>query len=105
MEYIKIPETTRIGGKEAIQSLNEYINELEQEKGDELTKKQKTAMIKFARGLIVSIENEMQDKTVQKQPVKVSIVKQIKAAIQKGFSEFRSANDDGVKPVDSTINH
>lgn len=100
MKYIEIPETVKIGGKEAIQSLNEYINELQQQKSNELTKKQKSAMIKFARGLISSIEYEMQHKAARKPTRKVSIMEQIKQAILKGFMEFGSESDENLKPVD-----
>lgn len=101
MEYIKIPETVRISGNEAIQSLNEYINELEQQTSGELTKKQKSAMIKFTRGLIASIEHEMQHKAARKPTGKVSIMKQIKQAILEGFMEFGSESGDNIKPVDT----
>jgi len=99
MEYINIPETVKIGGKEAIRSLNDYINELEQQTSNQLTKKQKSAMIKFARGLISSIEYEMQHKTARKPARKVSVMKQIKQAILKGCLEFGSASDNNVKPA------
>lgn len=101
MKYIEIPETVKIGGKEAIQSLNEYIIELEQQKSKELTKKQKSAMIKFARGLISSIEYEMQHKTARKPARKVSIMEQIKQAILKGFPDFGSESRGNIKPVDA----
>jgi hypothetical protein len=96
MEYIKIPETIRISGTEAIQSLNEYISELQQQTNKELTKKQKSAMIKFARGLIASIENEIETEAMRKETGKTNIIRQIKEAILKGISGFRSAADEDV---------
>lgn len=102
MAYIEIPETHRTSGKEAIQSINEYINELQQQTNKELTRKQKSAMIKFARGLITSIETEMQKKAAHKRTRKTPIMKQIRETILKGILEFGSASDESawsVRPV------
>lgn len=78
MEFIEIPETVRIGGKEAIRSLNDYISELEQHGTDELTEKQKSTIIKFARCLVASIEDQMQRNGTQKQPENVNIMGRIR---------------------------
>jgi predicted DNA binding CopG/RHH family protein len=78
MEFIEIPETVRVGGKEAIKSLNDYISELEQHETNELTPKQKSTMIKFARCLMASIEDEMQREGVPKQTESSNIMERIR---------------------------
>ena len=45
-------------GEEAIEALCNYILELEEQRGKELTEKQNTALVKLAKRLISSIEAE-----------------------------------------------
>jgi len=59
MQPIEIPEFTRLRGEKAIKALYTFINELEEQRGKELTDKQTTALIKLAEGLISSIKAEM----------------------------------------------
>lgn len=57
MEYLEKPEVVVLKGKEAIETLNNYICELKQGSAEELTEEQAKAMIKIANGLIQSIRN------------------------------------------------
>ena len=59
MRPVEVPELPRLHGEEAIVALYDFINELEEERGEELPKKQIKALVKFAKGLIFSIETEM----------------------------------------------
>ena len=66
MQCIEIPEFSTLRGEEAIRALHEYIRELEEQKSEELTKKQTEALIKFAQGLISAIETEPRSVTAEK---------------------------------------
>ncbi len=94
MRFIEIPEIPKIHGKKAIQALNEFISELKEQKNKELTRKQKAAMIKLARGLISSIEAEMQAKASSKGIRKMRFVKQLKETIRKHIVESDRADDN-----------
>jgi len=58
MQFIEIPEFEILRGEKAIEALYVFINELEGQRGKELTDKQTDALIKMAKGLISSIETE-----------------------------------------------
>ena len=58
MRYIEIPDFPILRGEKAIKALYDFINELEEQRGKELTDKQTDALIKLAHGLISSIEEE-----------------------------------------------
>jgi hypothetical protein len=58
MQYIEVPEFPRLRGEKAIEALYDFVDELEEQRGKELTEKQTAALIKFAWGLISSIEEE-----------------------------------------------
>jgi hypothetical protein len=58
MQFIEIPEFEILRGEKAIEALNVFINELEGQRGKELTDKQTDALIRMAKGLISSIETE-----------------------------------------------
>ncbi len=64
---IRTPEFPRLRGEEAIEALNDFVNELEEQRGKELTDKQTTAMIRFTKNLISSIEAETQSSTSDKE--------------------------------------
>lgn len=66
IEPIEFPKFTRLSGKKAIKGLHDFINELEEQKGEELTDKQTTALIKLAEALISSIEAEIRSNTSTK---------------------------------------
>jgi hypothetical protein len=58
MQYYERPEIYVLKGEEAIEALNNYVEELKEKTPEELTKKQAKVMIKLAKGLIQTIENE-----------------------------------------------
>jgi len=58
MRPIQTPEFTRLRGDEAIEALQDFVRELEEQRGKELTDKQTSVLIKFSLGLISSIEAE-----------------------------------------------
>ena len=59
MLLVEIPKFPRLRGEKAIWALFDFIDELEEQRGKELTEKQTAALIKLARGLISSIEIEI----------------------------------------------
>ena len=58
MQPLLIPEFPKLSGEEAIEVLQDFIRELEEQRGVELTTKQTNALTKFSLGLISSIEEE-----------------------------------------------
>jgi len=78
MQFIEIPEFPRLRGEKAIEALYDFVDELEEQRGEELTDKQTTALIKFAWGLISSIEAEKQLGTTEKDIKEVAFVNQLK---------------------------
>jgi len=62
MESLRIPNFPTLHGEEAIKALCDFIGELEEQRGRELSEKQTAAMIKLAKGLISTIEKETQSK-------------------------------------------
>ena len=64
MEFIEIPTFPILRGREAIKSLSEFIEELEEKRG-KVTEKQTETLIDLARGLISCIESEGTDKNIK----------------------------------------
>jgi len=62
MESLRVPDFPTLHGKEAIKALCDFIGELKEQKGRELSEKQAAAMIKLAEGLISTIEKETHSK-------------------------------------------
>ena len=58
MQEFKRPQTYVLRGEEAIEALNEYINEITFNKPEELTECQVNVMVKLAQNLIQTIEDE-----------------------------------------------
>jgi len=84
MQPIEIPKFRTLHGEKAIKALYDFINELEEQRGEELTEKQTTALIKFAKGLISSIEAEKHsDKAIKE----MRLESQLKKAIVQHISE------------------
>lgn len=81
MQYLNIPTFQSLRGEEAINALNEYIKELEDQKPVELTEKQVNVLMKFAKGLISSIESE-----ASKTPVE-----NVKQGLCVSFKNFKDA--------------
>jgi len=93
MQPIEIPEFPKLRGKEAIEALYDFVDELEEQGGRELTDKQTTALIKFAWGLISSIEAEKQADTSDKE---TSFVTQFKRTIIKYIPESVRDHENGL---------
>ncbi len=74
MQLIEIPEFPILRGEKAIKVLYDFINGLEEQRAKELTEKQTAALIKFARGLISSIEAETRSGTSDKDIRKMRFV-------------------------------
>lgn len=66
MQALEIPEFPVLRGEKAIKALHDFINELEEQRGKELTEKQTASLIRLAKGLISSIETETQSRTSDK---------------------------------------
>jgi len=64
MQPVQILEFPKLRGEEAIEALNAFMTELEEQRGQELTDKQTNALIKFSSGLISSIEAENQSNRI-----------------------------------------
>ena len=58
MQEFKRPQTYVLKGEEAVEALNEYINEITSNTPEELTEHQANFMVKLAQSLIQTIENE-----------------------------------------------
>lgn len=79
---IEIPEFPVLHGQDAIEALNEIVEELREQKGKELTVKQAKALIKFANGLILSIQIEMSSEaSAKKRPKHVTFLKRFENAL------------------------
>jgi hypothetical protein len=66
LEFIQIPKIQKVQGEEALQALQGFITELEHNKERKLTKKQKRTLMKIAGSLIISINEELQNKKDKK---------------------------------------
>ena len=87
MQFVEIPEFPRLRGQKAVEALRDFVDELEEQRGEELTDKQTTALIKFARGLISSIEVEMRSSISDKDIRETRFVGQLKETITQYIPE------------------
>ena len=87
MQFVEIPEFPRLRGQKAVEALCDFMDELEEQRGEELTDKQTTALIKFARGLISSIEVEMRSSISDKDIRETRFVGQLKETITQYIPE------------------
>lgn len=95
MQFIEIPEFPKLRGEKAIEALYDFVDELEKQRDKELTDKQTTVLIKFAWGLISSIEAERQLGTSDKDVKEMRFVSQLKKAIMRYVPESFRAHADG----------
>ena len=94
MQLIDIPEFPRLRGEKAIEALYDFVDELEKQRSEELTDKQTKALIKFAKGLISSIEAEMQLGTSEKDINEMAFMNQLKKTIMRHIPRsFRTYAD------------
>jgi len=87
MQPIEIPEFEILRGEKAIEVLYVFINELEGQRGKELTDKQTNALIKLAEGLISSIETETQLDTSSEE---TDLLRHLKKTTVKYISDVRT---------------
>ena len=87
MQFVEIPEFPRLRGQKAVEALCDFVDELEEQRGEELTDKQTTALIKFARGLISYIEVEMRSSISDKDIRETRFVGQLKETITQYIPE------------------
>ena len=59
-----MPKIVYLRGKKAVEALSTFVNELEKQRGKELTDKQVDALIRIANELITCIEAQIQTNTV-----------------------------------------
>jgi hypothetical protein len=95
MQFIEIPEFPKLRGEKAIEALYDFVDELEKQIDKELTDKQTTALIKFAWGLISSIETEKRLGTSDKDIKEMRFVTQLKRTIMKYIPESFRIHEDG----------
>ena len=95
MQFIEIPEFPRLRGEKAIEALYDFVSELEEQRGKELTDKQTTALVKFAWGLISSIEAENQLGTSDKDIKEIRFVSQLKETILRYIPYLFRTHADG----------
>lgn len=63
MQPIRKPKIVYLKGKEAVEALSTFIDDLENQRGGELTDKQTDALIRVANELIASIEAQIKTNT------------------------------------------
>ena len=95
MQFIEIPESPRLRGKEAIEAICDFVNEFQERRGKELTDKQTKALIEFAWGLISSIEAENQLGTSDKDIKETRFVSKLKKTIIKHLPGSFRIHEDG----------
>jgi len=94
MQFIDIPESPRLRGEKAIEALYDFVDELEKQRSEELTDKQTKTLIKFAKGLISSIEAETQLGTSEKDIKEIAVMNQLKKKIMRHIpASFRTYAD------------
>jgi len=87
MQPIEIPEFEILHGEEAIEALYAFINELEGQRGKELTDKQTNALIKLAKELISSIEAETR---LDPSSEETDLLRHLKETTMKCISDVRT---------------
>ena len=85
IQPIQILEFPKLRGEEAIEALNAFIRELEEQRGQELTDKQTNALIKFSSGLISSIETENQSNRIVNKLEKMKEEKRLIPRLKRRF--------------------
>jgi hypothetical protein len=95
MQHIEIPEFPRLRGEKAIEALYDFVSELEGQRCEGLTEKQTTTLIKFAKGLISSIEAEKRLGPSVKGIKEERFVSQLKRRIMKYIPESLRTHEDG----------
>jgi hypothetical protein len=58
MGFIEIPDSLILRGDEAVEALQYFVNQVEEQRGKKITEKQADALLKIADALIVTIKAE-----------------------------------------------
>ena len=87
MNPVVIPEFPRLRGEEAIGALSDFMYELEEQRGKDLTDKQTDALIRVTKGLISSIEAEIRSSTSDRDIKEARFVTHLKQTITKYIPE------------------
>lgn len=103
MQASQLPKSHILQGNEAINALNEYVSELQQYTGEDLTKTQATALIKLAKGLISTIEDETLSADRMKEPNLVGQVRWTLSRLLQHSSEDLSNNWPTARSSDTSI--
>jgi len=100
MQPIEIPKFPILRGEEAIEALYDFINELKEGRGKELTDKQTNALVKLAEELISSIEAETQFHASDALNEEIHFMDQLKKTVMKWLCEMRAIeNVNGRKGI------
>ncbi len=83
MRRIEVPYFPILRGEDAIDALQGYIRELDKQKKPELTKNQREALMKLAKGLISAIKTETENQKATKEKNNSSLVAQLKKSLLK----------------------
>lgn len=81
MQPVETPEFPRVRGEKTIEALYDFINEFTEQRGKDLTDKQATALIKFAKELISSVEAEKRSGPPDKGIKEMRFLSQLKQRI------------------------
>jgi hypothetical protein len=103
MQALELPKSQILQGNEAIDALNEYISELHQYNGEDLTKTQTNALIKLAKGLISTIENETSSADRMKEPNLMTQVRWTLSRLLQHSSEDLSSTSPNGRASDTSI--
>jgi len=95
MQFIEVPELRRLHGEKVVEALYGFVDEPKEQRGEEFTDKQTTALIKFASGLISSIEGEKQLVTSEKDIKEMALLNQLRKTIMRYIPRIFRTNAEG----------
>ena len=95
MQSIEVPKLRRLHGEKAVEALYSFVDELKEQRGEEFTDEQTKALIKFASGLISSIEGEKRLVTSEKDIKEMALVNQLRKTIMRYIPRIFRTNADG----------
>jgi|GEM_PF-4454270 len=93
MQYFEMPELSVLRGEDAVAALQEYIDELEENRDEDLTESQTKALIRLAKGLISTIEAEPHVCEPKRKP---QILTRLKSAITENIQSLIKETTDSV---------
>jgi len=102
LQYFDKPKIPVLRGKEAIEALYEYIDELKEQRDKELTKRQIRVLTKVAKGLITSIETETKNQeNIRQSQLLSGLTNSIERYIFQTFKELAQ----GISPNQTTSSY